>query len=346
MITKLGKLPSKQELQNFRDTFNFNFKKNIFENRNADAIREMRKRAFKLSVFRAYFKRSKNRFPKHKLPTQELEWQKFSKQQMQAKFVWLGHSGFLFSVNAKNFLIDPVFGPSASPFKFMVYRFQEAVCKLQDLPEIDYYILTHDHYDHLDWHSVQFFKNKKCKFLCPIGVGAHLRYWGIEADRIVELAWGQTHQYDDLEFVCTPSQHFSGRNLIGHNKSLWCSWVLKTPVQKFFFSGDSGYDIHFQEIGDTHGPFDLAFIECGQYNELWKEVHMLPDHSIQAFVDLKAKQMFPIHWGMFVLSLHAWNEPIQYIAEKAKDLGFKFVAPKMGEILDSSQEYKNEEWWK
>ena len=157
-------------------------------------------------------------------------------------------------------------------------------------------MISHDHYDHLDEESISFFKDAPTQFLVPLGVSSHLRHWGIPSERIVEHDWWQSSQLDGIEFIATPAQHFSGRTGLDGNQTLWASWVIRDEKTRLYFSGDSGYDTHFKEIEKTYGPFDLAFIECGQYNEKWREVHM-PEEALQAYRDLKAKRFMPIHWG-------------------------------------------------
>lgn len=176
-------------------------------------------------------------------------------------------------------------------------------------------------------------------------VGAHIQGWGIEKSRITELDWWQGHKVKGLEFVATPAQHFSGRSFNDRNKTLWASWVIKSGDKKVFFSGDSGYDKHFKEIGDKYGPFDLAFIENGQYNKAWEEVHLLPEQGIQAFYDLKAKIFFPVHWGVFKLSIHPWYEPINKVYQSSLEKKFHLIAPRIGEVVEVGMDYKLVNWW-
>lgn len=340
-----GTRPGKEYDQKFKDSAHYNSQERVFFNRQAELLKEMRKRAMSFSTFREWFAGGENRRPSKPLPELKPDMVEFVKPSRDIKVVWFGHSTFLLNMDGKIILVDPVFSGSASPFSFMVKRFQKPVLELSELPAIDYVVISHDHYDHLDMESIQFFKDKKTLFIAPLGVGSHMIGWGIASNRITELDWWQTHQQDGLKFTATPAQHFSGRDGIHDNSTLWASWVLKSENHNIYFSGDSGYDTHFKEIGDKLGPFDLAFIENGQYNVKWKEVHMLPEESIQAFKDLKAKRYFPVHWGMFELAFHTWYEPIQKISEMAWNNGINLVSPKLGEVVQVNDSYKNEFWW-
>ncbi len=208
-------------------------------------------------------------------------------------------------------------------------------------------IISHDHYDHLDKETMKFFAKKKSKtrILTALGVGNHLTKWGIKRELISEFDWWEGTKLDDIEFIATPAQHFSGRTLRDRNKTLWSSWVIKTANHSIYFSGDSGYDIHFKEIGDKYGPFDIAFMENGQYNQKWRAVHSLPEESVQAYFDLKAKRFFPVHWGMFVLSLHSWREPVDELLRLSKEREVNIVTPILGEIVTVNDNYKNKIWW-
>lgn len=340
-----GTRPGKEYDDKFKTSTHYNPDEKVFFNRRQDLLKEMRKRAMSFSTFKEWFAGGENRKPAKPLPEIKPDMEEFVKPSDDIKVVWFGHSTFLLNLDGKIILVDPVFSGSAAPFSFMVKRFQKPVLELSELPPIDYIVISHDHYDHLDIESIQFFKEKKTLFVTPLGVGSHMIGWGIPSNRITELDWWQTHQQDGLEFTATPAQHFSGRDGIHDNTTLWASWVLKTEKHNIYFSGDSGYDTHFKDIGDKYGPFELAFIENEQYNQKWKEVHMLPEESIQAFQDLKAKRYFPVHWGMFELAFHTWYEPIQRISEMAWDKGISLVSPKLGEVVQVNSSYKNHFWW-
>ena len=167
-----------------------------------------------------------------------------------------------------------------------------------------------------------------------------------EKERIVELDWWQETTFDNLIFRCTPAQHFSGRGLNDRANTLWSSWIIQSEHDNIFFSGDSGYGPHFKEIGDKYGPFDFAMMECGQYNELWPEIHMFPEETAQAGIDVQAKLIMPIHWGAFKLGMHPWTEPVERISKKADELGIEMIIPKIGEPIEfyNSSGIKST-WW-
>lgn len=264
----------------------------------------------------------------------------------EAALTWFGHSAFILEISGKVILLDPMFGPAAAPFSFQVRRFsQDLPIALNDLPEIDAIVFSHDHYDHLDYPTIKALKDKVGHFYVPLGLGSHLQHWGVAKDKITELDWWQNASLGDIEFICTPSQHFSGRGIGDGASTLWSSWVIRTPKRNIFFSGDSGYFPGFKQIGEQYGPFDLAMMECGQYNEMWKEIHMMPEESAQAAVDLRAQRMLPIHWGMFDLALHPWTDPIERVSQKAKALGMPLVTPQVGErfLLENPP---SKAWWK
>jgi len=259
---------------------------------------------------------------------------------------WFGHSAFFLEMDGKKILLDPMLGPAAAPFTFQINRFSDDLpIAIDDLPEIDAIILSHDHYDHLDFHTIMSIKDRVSHYYVPLGLGSHLKHWGVEEEKIHELDWWQEISFDGIQLACTPSQHFSGRAISDRASTLWCSWVIQGKKSKVFFSGDSGYFSGFKKIGEKYGPFDLAMLECGQYNKLWQEIHMLPEETAQAAVDLNANIMMPIHWGMFELSLHPWKEPVERMSVRAADLNMPIFTPKIGERFTLGSQLSSEEWW-
>lgn len=345
--TSFGSRPGEEYKPLFEASAHYDKEQKIFVNRRPDLIKEMRKRVLTLDGLIKFFSKGIDKTPSSPLPQVKPDLQEFLKPSSDLKAIWFGHSTFLLNFDGKIILVDPVFSGSASPLSFMVPRFQKPVLSLAELPKIDYVVLSHDHYDHLDKESIKFFNDKKdVKFLAPLGVGAYLVGWGIDPSQITQLDWWQSHKIGEMEFISTPAQHFSGRDLLHDNQTLWTSWVIRNGKHNVFFSGDSGFDTHFKDIGDKYGPFDIAFMETGQYNERWKEVHMLPEEAAQAYFDLKAKRFFPVHWGMFVLALHTWYEPIERIYQASKERGINLVSPKLGEIISINDQYENKTWWK
>jgi len=214
------------------------------------------------------------------------------------------------------------------------------------MPNIDYLIITHDHWDHMDYQTLLKLKPKTGKVITGLGNGSNLEYWGFDPKKIVEFDWFEQSVPDSGFIVtATPGRHFTGRTP-KRNQTIWCSFVLQTPTKKIFIGGDSGYDTHFSKIGAEYGPFDLALLECGQYNKSWKYIHMMPEQTVQAAIDLKAKNLMPVHWGKFALSLHAWDEPIQRVTKEATRLAVPLIHPMIGEMVDLDQFASTSEWWK
>ncbi len=344
--SSFGTRPNKEYKKSYIDSKHFNKEKGIFENRRPDLIAQMKKNNMNFAMIKEWFKGGPDRVPNQLLPEKKPDLVEFLKPSSELKVIWFGHSTFLLNMDGAIVLVDPVFGKSAAPFSFMVKRFQKPVLELSELPKIDYIIISHDHYDHLDMTSVKFFTDKETLFITPLGVGSHLIGWGIKKERITERDWWQSAKFEGVEFIATPAQHFSGRDAIHDNETLWASWVFKSKNHNIYFSGDSGYDTHFKDIGDKYGPFDIAFLENGQYNEKWKEVHMLPNESVQAYKDLKAKKYFPVHWGMFELALHAWYDPMDQLIKNSKDEEVNIIAPIIGEVVNLNKKHDLKYWWK
>lgn len=261
------------------------------------------------------------------------------------RFIWFGHSTILLEIDSIRILIDPIFSDYASPIPFMVQRFQQPVFTIDEIKDVDLILISHDHYDHLDYKTISKLKNRNIEFIVPLGVGAHLESWGIERNKIKELDWWESTSFNGLIMTCTPSQHFSGRGILNGNSTLWASWVIQGEQQNVFFSGDSGYGNHYKEIGNRLGPFDVTFLENGAYSPDWKFVHQLPEEGVQAHLDLKGKTMVPIHWGMFDLALHTWHDPIVRVTKAARKQGVKIMTPKLGQLISTSQDYVQEDWW-
>lgn len=260
--------------------------------------------------------------------------------------VWFGHSSYFIHTGTKTILVDPVFSGYASPFSFGAKSFAGSdAYDTGDFPFIDLLIITHDHYDHLDSRTVAKLKDKTGRIATSLGVGSHLVYWGFDENIITEFDWWETKNYfDDITLTAAPARHFSGRTFI-RNKTLWSSFILQANGYKIYLGGDSGYDAHFKTIGEKFGSFDLAILESGQYNQQWPDIHMMPEDTVQASVDLHAKWLLPVHWGKFALSLHPWNEPIQRVLAKARELHVNVVTPMIGEPVVLGRSYPGNEWW-
>jgi L-ascorbate metabolism protein UlaG (beta-lactamase superfamily) len=263
----------------------------------------------------------------------------------QLNVTWLGHSSLMINIDGYKILIDPVFQERISILGPSRYN-GKVPLDLNRLPPIDTVIISHNHYDHLNKFSIQFLSQKAETFFVPLGVGAQLEAWDVHRKKIVELDWWDEFQVDEnLMIAAAPAQHFSGRSLSDRDQTLWVSWVIKGPHHKIYFSGDSGYFDGFKQIGDKYGPFDMTFIECGAYNEKWHHIHMFPEETVQAHIDLKGKVLHPIHWATFNLSLHSWNEPMKRLTAAVDLSNVKTATPLVGDTTVYNAYIPSEKWW-
>jgi len=258
----------------------------------------------------------------------------------------LGHSTILLRLDGEFILLDPVFSERAFPVQWMgPKRFHQPPISIEQLPEIKAVIISHDHYDHLDKQAIKQLEHKVDTFVTPLKVGDHLRSWGVTDNKIMELNWWQHIQLDSLKITATPAQHFSGRGLFDRDQTLWASWVIQGWDSNIFFSGDSGYFDGFKQIGEKYGPFDITLMETGAYHRLWSDIHMMPEQSLQAHIDVKGKVMVPIHNGTFDLSLHDWFEPLETIHQLADENGVEIRTPIFGAELKTRSPVKTANWW-
>ncbi len=267
----------------------------------------------------------------------------------ETRIYWFGHSTVLLEIEGKRVLIDPMFAKTPSPFPLVGgKRYSETLpVKIEELPSVDIVILSHDHYDHLDYDSIMSIKDKVGQFYVPLGVGSHLERWGIEKEKIKEHDWWAESDVGGLKLVATPARHFSGRGLFNRDTTLWCSWVVIGKQTRVFFSGDSGFGPHFAQIGEKYGPFDWTLMECGQYDERWSAIHMMPEETVQAHIDVKGNNLIPIHWGAFSLALHDWTDPIERVTKAAKERQIFVSTPKIGEpIRVGAVTYPSDVWWR
>jgi len=259
---------------------------------------------------------------------------------------WIGHASVYVEIDGLRLLLDPVFAERVSPLPVGPKRFHPPPIALADLPKIDAVLVSHDHYDHLDMETVQHLAARGTRFFVPLGIGAHLERWGVPLAQIEEMEWWQRATLGGVDFVCTPTRHYSGRGL-DRSTTLWSSWSVLGPRHRFFYSGDTGYGTHFQEIGSRLGPFDLAFVKIGAYGpgQSWIDIHMAPEQSVQAHRDVRAKRMFPVHWSTFNLAYHDWDEPIRRTVAEARRTGVELVTPRLGEWVDADREFASMAWW-
>lgn len=288
--------------------------------------------------------------PAHTVPEGEIPVRTLTRAQLlaapDASLFRLGHSTLLMKLRGQFWLTDPVFAERASPLQWLgPKRFHQPPIGIEELPPIQGVILSHDHYDHLDRDAILRLAAKTSHFLTPLGVGDRLIAWGVDAAKVQQRDWWQSVHVGGIECVLTPAQHFSGRGLHDGNQTLWGSWVVLADGLRVFFSGDSGYFDGFKTIGDTYGPFDLTLLETGAYDTQWPYVHMQPQETLQAHLDLQGQWLMPIHNGTFDLALHTWYEPFERIAALAAQQGVRLATPCMGEPFHLRQPHAGTHWW-
>ena len=260
--------------------------------------------------------------------------------------VWFGHSTVLFQMGGKRMITDPVYH-YASPVPFLVGKPFEMsnTPTIAELPELDAVLISHDHYDHLDYKAIQEIDAKTKHFFVPLGVKAHLQRWGIADEKITELDWHEQAKVGDVQLTYVPARHFSGRTLGAENPSLWGGYVIKSPDFSLYYSADSGYGKHFKEQIAQYGEFDFVMIENGAYNEKWALIHEMPEEAVRAVLDINSKRVMPIHWGKFDLSEHHWKEPVERFTQAAEKSGLDVATPRIGQVFDMQADLPKEKWW-
>jgi len=262
---------------------------------------------------------------------------------------WLGHSTVLLEIDGARVLTDPVWGERASPVAFAgPKRFQPVPIAISELPQLDAVIVSHDHYDHLDYPTILQLAQRKVPFFTSLGVGAHLQAWGVPAERITELDWWEQAQVRGTDVVidAAPSQHFSGRGLGSRNATLWSSMVVRGPKHSVFFSGDTGLTPEYTEIARRLGPFDLVMLEVGAFHEAWGDIHLGPAHALDALALLGGGKLLPVHWGTFNLAIHAWDEPAETLLRLAPARGAELLMPMLGEPVEPARAHSLHAWWR
>jgi L-ascorbate metabolism protein UlaG (beta-lactamase superfamily) len=292
-----------------------------------------------------FIRKRADRVPKAALPTAKTDL--YGLPDTTTSIVWLGHSSYF--IQARNFriLVDPVLSGHASPIKIFGKAFPGTdIYTANEMPPVDLLIITHDHYDHLDYETIRLFHPRASHIVTAQGVGTHLRYWKIPAEKITELNWWQhTAINPDVNITATPARHFSGRKFT-RATTLWASFVLQVGATRFFIGGDSGYDQQFKEIGDRLGPFDIAFLESGQYGRYWPLIHMTPEETVQAAIDLRTRVLMPVHWGKFALANHAWYDPINRVTNAAQVAGIACATPRIGQAFSLEASLPRDAWWR
>ncbi|MDB5231934.1 MAG: putative Zn-dependent hydrolase of beta-lactamase fold protein [Chitinophagaceae bacterium] len=339
ILKTLGKNPSGKLLEKIQQSPNF--RNGSFQNLSETEMMASKEPMLKLMW--KFFTKPKNTTPASPLPFIRTDLKNLPAD--HPAIVWFGHSSYLIRINGKHILVDPVFSGHASPFSFTTKSFPGTnFYSVDDMPEIDLLIISHDHYDHLAYETLLGLKPKVKQVCTSPGVSAHLIYWGFNENIITELDWWQSKIFDGIEITAAPARHFSGRTF-KRNQTLWSSFILRTSTHKIYAGADSGYDSHFKTIGENYGPFDIAILECGQYNEAWPYIHMMPEENVQACIDLGAKWLLPVHWGKFAISLHPWDEPIKRVKKCADERGAKITTPLIGEPVLLDKVYPQQEWW-
>lgn len=285
--------------------------------------------------------------PKAKLPVKSSSYD-LNPEENNVQITWFGHSSLLLQMHGMNILIDPMFSERISPVSFAgPKRFSDAPVKISELPHIDILVISHDHYDHLDYQVIKEIDEKTDRYIVPLGVENHLERWGVEKGKIRNMAWWEEITINGLTIGCTPARHYSGRSLDDQFATLWASWVFKDEYYQIFESGDTGYGEHFQKIHEKYGNFDFVMIDCAQYDMNWPEVHMFPEEAVQAVKMLGAKTAMPIHWAAMSLANHAWDDSAERFVYDGENDGLNIVTPYLGETmsLEMTEDYQ-ERWWK
>jgi L-ascorbate metabolism protein UlaG (beta-lactamase superfamily) len=262
---------------------------------------------------------------------------------------WLGHSTVLIEIGGLRVLTDPVWGPRASPSRLVgPKRFQPVPVALKAMPDIDLVVISHDHYDHLDYPSIRELARREVPFVTSLGVGAHLEAWGVPAQRITELDWWESHRLpgSGLQVTAAPSQHFSGRGLKDRNATLWSSMVLRDDRHAVFFSGDTGLTTEYATIAQRLGPFDLVMLEVGAFHPSWGDIHLGPANALEAYKLLGGGAFLPVHWGTFSLAMHAWDEPVETLLKLGPAQGARLLLPQLGEPVEPAHDMRVQPWWR
>ncbi len=338
-----GKVPKDDALKRINESPNF--RNNKFQN--LSHTPDITEGVSYVEVLRSFlFDKSKRLKPSTSLPSIKTDLHNLKSD--EDVLVWFGHSSYFIQLDGKKILVDPVFSGNASPIPNSMKSFIGSdIYNSDDIPEIDYLFITHDHWDHLDYKTIIQLKPKIKQIITGLGTSLHLIYWGFESKIIIEKDWNEEIILENGFVVNTlPARHFSGRGLTNRQQSIWMSFALKTPSMNIFIGGDSGYDTHFKRIGEQFGPFDLAILECGQYNKNWRYIHSMPEEVVEAAKDLKAKTLLPVHWAKFPLAQHDWDEPIIKVTAYANEANIPTITPLIGEKVNLKQETQPfEKWW-
>jgi L-ascorbate metabolism protein UlaG (beta-lactamase superfamily) len=344
-LETLGTAPQGERLKRMQASPRF--KEGLFVNPNVSPVGRT---GMGWSTTRAWLLGDEQRTPPGPLPLRQDAAKAWAQPpQSGLRVTWLGHSTLLVEVDGVRLLTDPVWGERASPSTVVgPQRFHPPPVALEELPPLDAVLLSHDHYDHLDMGTIRALNARGVTFYVPLGVGAHMEGWGVPPERIVELDWWQEVALggNGFKLVATPAHHFSGRSLTDRNRTLWASWTLLGPTHRVFFSGDTGMTPDFTEIGQRFGPFDLTMLEVGAYHPSWGDIHLGPHHALEAHAMLKGRRMLPVHWGTFMLAMHAWDEPAETLEREARARQVELVTPILGQPVEPTRSAAAESWWR
>lgn len=325
-----GRLPRGERLERIRRSPNY--RDGAFRNRQPTALMTSGGGRFR-TLWNYLTADRKGRYPEEPVPAVRTDLRGMPSS--DNRMVWFGHSSYLLQLDGKSILVDPVFHWAAPvPFVNRAFPGTELYAPA-DMPDIDCLVITHDHWDHLDYRTVKELRTRVKKVVCPLGVGAHFEYWGFDRNMLVELDWQECAALDTAPAIrvhCLPARHFSGRGLIS-NKTLWASFLLETPSMKVYIGGDGGYGTHFAAIGREHPGIDLAILENGQYSDDWRYIHLLPRWLGQAAADLKAKRLVTVHHSKYALARHRWDEPLENELRAAEEYSLDLTVACIGEAV-------------
>jgi len=340
---KFGKAPTGKRLERIQQSPHY--KKNKFDNLNFTPQFAEDTSVFAI-MMRFIFTKNKNLTPNTTFNFSKTDLKNIDPAENM--YVWMGHSSYFLQVEGKKILVDPVFSGNASPVTFTTKAFSgSTVYNAEDIPDLDYLIITHDHWDHLDYATVKKLTPKVKLVLTGLGTGEHLEYWNYDPKKIIELDWSETFDLGcGFKIHAETARHFSGRSF-KRNQAIWASFIFETPNKRIYIGGDSGYDDHFENIGKKYGGFDLAILENGQYNKDWRYIHMMPEEFLTAAKDLKTRTIIPVHNSKFALALHDWKEPLEKITTLNEQENLRLITPKIGVKVNWEDCTKvHDKWWK
>jgi len=326
---KYGRLPKGDRLKRIEQSPNYS--DGQFHNLHPTPVNTAEKQSFLKMMNKFLFDKTPNLRPDSALMVVKTDLKHLDKN--QNLIVWFGHSSYYLQLDGVSYLVDPVFY-AASPVSFVIKPFNGTnIYKPEDMPDIDYLIITHDHWDHLDYKTVRELKNRIGHVICPLGVGEDFEYWGFDVNKIIEMDWHEKASLSkEVQLHCLPARHFSGR-LLTPNKTLWASYMIVSQSKTIFIGGDGGYDTHFAEIGKQFPVIDFAILENGQYNQDWCYIHTMPEYLSREAKELHANTVLTVHHFKYALARHSWDEPEKNIQQMRND-SINVIDPQIGAVVD------------